>query len=139
MARIAYTVVSLRFFGDDLDPQELSTRLASLPTKAASKGEVTASPTGTRVAKTGNWRLTVEAHTAAGDLNTLITRLFERLTPNLEIWRDISSRFRGDLSVGLFLGTSNEGAFIAPATISDIAARGLGFNLDIYDKGAREA
>ena len=75
--------------------------------------------------------------TAIGDLNSLITQLFEQLTPDRETWRELSSRFSADLSVGLFLGTTNEGAFITPQTMSDIGARGLGFGLDIYDKGAR--
>ncbi len=139
MARIEYTVVSLRFYGTELDPEEVSTRLAALPTRALAKGDVTSSPNGTWVAKAGKWILTTEAHTAIGDLDSLITQLFERLTPDLEIWRELSSRFSGELSVGLFLGTSNEGAFIAAATMSDIAARGLGFGLDIYDKGERDA
>jgi hypothetical protein len=136
MARVGYTVLALRFFGDDLNPEEISARLGSSPTNAASKGDVTNSPNGTRVAKTGKWILSVEAHTAVADLDSLINQLFQNLTPDLETWRELSSRFSGNLFVGLFLGTGNEGADIASQTLTGIAARRLALGLDIYDRGA---
>jgi hypothetical protein len=132
MARIEHTVVTLRFFGDTLDPQELSTQLGALPTKSAAMGDVRQSARGRLIAKTGEWILSVEAHTSSNDVNGLIMQLFGSLTPDLGTWQSLSQRFTADLSVGLFLGTSNEGATIEAETAHAIAARGLALGLDVY-------
>jgi hypothetical protein len=39
MAVLSGSTASLRFFGDDLDPDELTKLLGCPPTKSASKGE----------------------------------------------------------------------------------------------------
>jgi hypothetical protein len=136
MPRVKHTVVTLRFFGDALDPQELTERLGAIPTKSAVKGDVTQSASGSIVAKSGKWNLTVECDSSANDLDGLIGQLFEELTSDLDAWQDLSSRFAADLFVGMFLGASNEGAVLTSETISAIGTRGLGIGFDIYDSGA---
>jgi hypothetical protein len=44
----------------------------------------------------------------------------------------LSERFEGNLFVGLFLDSSNEGISIARETIRAIATRGLELGFDIY-------
>jgi len=137
MAQVQRTTVTLRFNGDDLDPQELSDRLGTTPTRAFTKGATLPSAGGSdRIAKTGQWQLTLEGE-APDDFETLVTRLFHRLSADRDAWLDISKRFAGELFVGLFLGSSNEGVPVSRETLREIVARGLGLGLDVY--GATEA
>ena len=137
MAQVQHTTLTLRFYGDDLDPQELSDRLGATPTRAFLKGAKLLSAGGSeRIAKTGQWRLTIEAD-APEDLETLVARLFDGLNPEQDAWIDLSERFAGELFIGFFLGSSNEGVPISRQTLNSIASRGLGIGLDIY--ASREA
>lgn len=132
MAQVQHTTLTLRFHGEDLDPQELSDRLDATPTAAYVKG-ARLSPAGRpeRIAKVGQWRLTLEAD-APDDLEALVARLFEGLNPEQDTWIDLSGRFAGELFIGFFLGSSNEGVPISRETLHAIASRGLGIGLDIY-------
>jgi len=132
MAQVQRTTLTLRFHGDDLDPEELSNRLGAAPTHAVLKGAMlSSSGAQERTAKTGQWRLTMEAD-APDDLETLVARLFDQLSPEQNTWTDISGRYAGELFIGLFLGGSNEGVPISSRTLNAIAVRGLGVGLDIY-------
>lgn len=133
MAKIQETKITLRFHGDDLDPQELSNRLGAMPSSAATKGAKLRSASGReRVSKTGQWQLRVEAAVPDEEFDRQITQLFDQLTTDHDTWRDLSKRFDGNLFVGLFLGSSNEGVVISSETLSAISARGLELGLDIY-------
>lgn len=132
MAQVQRTTITLRFNGDALNPQELTERLGAVPTRSFAKGATLPSHDGAeRVAKTGHWRLTLEAD-APDDFETLTARLFNQLTPDGDAWLGLSQRFAGELFVGLFLGSSNEGVPISSATLAGIAAKGLGLGFDIY-------
>lgn len=126
--------VTLRFYGDSLDPRELSNRLGDVATNAAAKGGTWLTPSGAeRVAKKGFWSVRL----AAGDADTFgdqIAKLFATLSPDFATWRELSERYEGNLFVGLFLGSSNEGLTIAPETALAIAERGLDLQLDIYER-----
>ena len=134
MGPVKRMTVTLRFRGDDLDPRELTKRLGSPPTGAASKGGTWLTPSGAeRVAVTGWWRLRLEA----GDADTFedqIAQLFATLSPDCATWRDLSKRYGGNLFVGVFLGSSNEGLTIAPEAALAIGERGLELQLDIYER-----
>jgi hypothetical protein len=104
-----------------------------MPSSAAVQGETLPSSSGReRVAKTGKWLLSVEVAAPDEEFQEQVTRLFEQLTPDHDIWRDLSGRFAGGLFVGLFLGCSNEGLEIEPDIVNAIAARGLELGFDIY-------
>jgi hypothetical protein len=133
MAKIQDTKITLRFHGDDLDPQELSNLLGAMPTSAAAKGATLRSESGReRMARTGQWHLRVEATAPDEEFDSQVTRLLDHLTSDLDTWRDLSGRFDGNLFVGFFLGSSNEGVVIDPETLGAIAARGLELGFDIY-------
>ena len=137
MAQVQRTTITLRFNGEDLDPQELSDRLGATPTRAFVKGATLPSASGSdRIAKTGQWLLTLEGE-APDDFEKLVTRLFHRLSTDRDTWLDLSKRFAGELFVGFFLGSSNEGVPVGHEALREIVARGLGLGVDIY--GATEA
>ncbi|QGY81294.1 DUF4279 domain-containing protein [Sphingorhabdus lacus] len=133
MENIHQTAITLRFRGDDLDPEELTSLLGAIPTNAATKGAPLQSTGGReRVAKTGHWHLRVDPAEPGEEFDEQLIRLFKQLTPDLDAWRYLSERYVGNLFVGFFLGTSNMGVEISSETLSAISARGLELGLNIY-------
>lgn len=132
MAELNETVATLRFFGDELDPDELTRLLRSAPTKGAKKGGVWCTGNGTeKIAKSGFWRLDT-ADRSPGDLDTQIAELFKNLSPDLSVWADLSQRYKADIFCGLFLKYTNEGISLQPSTLAAVGSRGLIFSFDIY-------
>jgi len=133
LAVLRTTVVTLRFFGDDLDPAEVTARLGVEPTSTTIKGDIRPLTSGSRVAsKTSSWLLKA-ADRSPGDLDGQIEELLARLTPDLAVWRDLSARFAGSLFCGLFMETSNDGDELGPETLAMLGSRGLSLQLDIYE------
>lgn len=70
-----------------------------------------------------------------GDLNHQIEEILSGLTKDLEVWRDLCSRFSGCILAGFFMVGGNEGHDLSPATLKLLADRGLSLSLDIYSGG----
>ncbi len=122
--------VTLRFFGDALDPDDLSRILGAQPTLCRRKGEVIPDRDG-RVAETGSWLLSSQQQSKK-PLGDQIEALFARLTDDLEVWRQLSSMYRGDLFCGVWSEHFNRGFELSPELLQRIAARGLRVGFDIY-------
>jgi len=123
---------SLRVFGDDLIPDEISAALGAAPTKSEIRGEVLRSINGReRVAKCGSWRLHA-AEAKPEDTNAQVRELLAKLSSDLNIWRDIAKRFEVDLFCGWFMSGSNDGVELAPETLLALGERGIALSLDIY-------
>ncbi len=132
MAAVVQTIACLRFFGDDLDPDHVSKVLGVAPTTAYRKGDVTPSDKGTKaVAETGTWQLEADEE-YSGELPEQIASLFAALTDDRAVWKDLSSRFDGDVFIGLFMADTNEGFSLDPTILSAIGDRGLVLEFDIY-------
>jgi hypothetical protein len=139
MPGISRTRASLRIFGDDLDPDEISALLGALPNSSATKGEISVDKRGIeRTARTGRWLLQV-AHRQPGDLDGQIVELLSLLTPDTAVWRSLVARFEANIFCGLFMKESNEGFELRPETLEMIGSRGLRLGLDIYCSSPREA
>ena len=134
MARLNETTASLRFFGDDLDPDELTRLLGSTPSQGRRKGEPYwsrgARANGT--ARPGSWFLWAERR-SPGDLDSQIAELISPLCQDLAVWRDLSAHFEADIFCGLFLDRTNEGIDLRPETLVMVGSRGLVLNFDIYE------
>jgi hypothetical protein len=133
MAVIAETLASLRFNGDDLEPEALTSQLGGPPSRSWRKGEVFGAKRTNR-RRTGAWLLEAERR-EPGDLDRQIDEIFSKLTVDMSVWRDLASRYHPDLFVGLFLEKSNEGIELNDASLSLLADRGVSVGLDVY--GAR--
>jgi hypothetical protein len=133
MATVNRTVATLRIGGDSLDPATVSRLLGKEPTSSQVKGqELIGRNTGhVRVAKTGMWRLE-SADQLPGDLDAQIQELLAQLTPDLSIWRDLSSLHSIDLFCGLFMLQGNAGLTLSPESLSALGSRGIELGLDIY-------
>ena len=136
MASLARSVATLRLFGDDLNPEEVSTLLCASPTWAARIGDVTASnsPGGVRVARTGSWRLQA-SESIPGDVDRQIAEILGQLTTDLDVWHSLVARFDFDFFCGWFLENSNEGISLSPSSLTALGERGIELDVDIYGLG----
>lgn len=104
MAAFDHSLVTLRFFGDDLLPEEVSALLGATPTASHHKGqELRGNQSGTvRIARTGSWQLDA-ARREPEDLEAQIFEILDQLTGDLAVWQALA-RFRPDLFCGHFHG-----------------------------------
>ena len=135
MTELHKTAASLRFFGDDLDPDEVTVRLGAKPTVGVRKGGTWRTLVGVeKTASKGQWRMTVERR-SPGDLDGQLEELLAPLTTDLAVWRDLSGRFQADVFCGLFLNEFNEGISLSPRTLEALGLRGLSLDMDVYGPG----
>jgi len=126
------TAALLGFYGDSLDPEELTAGLGGVPTVGVRKGGTWHTARGAaKIAPTGSWRIKAE-DCSPGDLDGQIRSLLAPLTSDLDIWRDFSTRFGGRIFAGLVLAEWNEGMLLEAGTLALLAERGLYLDLDIY-------
>jgi hypothetical protein len=127
--------MSLRFFGDDLDPDEITARLGCQPSVGVRKDGIWLTKNGTeRVARTGSWRLKAADRTP-GDLDAQVAELLGLLCDDLSVWLELTERFKADIFCGLFMQESNEGIGLSALTMKELSARGLLIGFDVYDPG----
>ena len=133
MTVLSRSAASLRVFGDDLLPEEVTALLGASPTSFEVKGGQSQPNAGGRTftARTGGWRLQV-ARLSPGDLDGQIAELLDQLTTNLIAWRELTARFRVDMFCGLWLIEWNEGISLDPSTLAALGERGILLDLDIY-------
>jgi hypothetical protein len=129
-------VVTLRFFGDDLDPDEVTRLIGCAPTAAVRRGEQTPTRTGFRTERTGLWRLSSE-HRSSTDMEEQLVTLLERLTPDLAVWQSLTTRFHSDLFCGVFFSRMAGGLVFSPRWHRLLADRNLELGLDIYASDGR--
>ena len=132
MAGIGDTRLTLRFFGDDLDPSELTELLGGVPRRSWVKGEIRHSRSGDKVRESGAWLFSVPDREPC-DLDGQFKQLFSELSADLELWRSLTSRFGADFWCGLFMAKGNEGFTLEPDTLAALGDRGLRVHFDIYD------
>ncbi|HEX7898917.1 MAG TPA: DUF4279 domain-containing protein [Planctomycetota bacterium] len=121
--------VSLRVFGDDLRPADLSKRLGCRPTLTCGKGERLP---GRRVtARSGMWILESRTRRTL-DLGKQIDALLDRVTSDPRVWRKLTARFSVDLYCGLFPSREAQEVWFSPALLTRLAARQLSIGFDLY-------
>jgi Domain of unknown function (DUF4279) len=125
--------VSLRFFGDDLDPDVMTTIMGVCPTISYRKGDIFRGKTYDKIQKTGSWRYRTQR---VGDisLEEQMNNLFNLLPADLEVWRELK-KFDPDLFCGLWIKEWNRSLNLSSEILIRIAERGLRIGLDIYFDG----
>jgi len=133
MAGISRTRASLRIFGDDLDPDEISAQLGASPTSSAKKGQDRVNRDGVKrgIHRTGRWLLEAVPRQPE-DLDSQIAELLSPLTADIAVWRRLVAQFKVDIFCGLFMEESDEGLDLRPETLEMIGSRGLSLGLCIY-------
>lgn len=134
MVKLSESKVCLRFFGDDLDPAELTRLLGQFPTKSEKIGQIIVGKRSgkERVARTGSWRLDATKQ-VPGNLDAQIAEILELLTCNADVWQKLTARFKADVFCGLFMAGENEGISLSTITLQRLAKRELKIDFDIYD------
>ena len=126
--------VSLRFFGDDLNPDEVTHLLDCQPTEAHKKDDVVPSKFNPRIVKTGTWLLSFSKKSEE-DLEGQISQLLDQLPKNLEIWQNLTRRFDSDIYCGAWLKAWNRDVWLSAGLLSKLSDRGLNLGMAIYCDG----
>ena len=139
MAAIARVRVSLRVFGDGLEPDEVSALLGRQPTRSHRKGDQirTAgkasanSTTTTPTAPTGAWILDSGLSEKA-EIEDHVEALLSPVSNDSDEWASLTSRFSASILCSAFLDQYNEGFELSPRLAQSLADRGLVIAFDIY-------
>ena len=122
--------VCIRFFGDDLDPNEVSQLLGSSPTGSERLGDLIPSRIRSRTARTGSWRLATEQ--SSDEIEEQLVALFGRLTADLAVWQSLTTPFEADIFCGVFHVYQSHHVVFSPRLHPLLADRNLPLILDIY-------
>ena len=133
MAQIEKSVATLRIFGDDLLPDEISKFLDCQPTKSQIKGEVVRGhKTGREhTTKIGMWRIEA-TDSVPENLDAQVAELLNKLPQDLAVWSKLKERFEINFFCGLFMEKTNESVSLTSATLLSLGVRGIELSLDIY-------
>ncbi len=125
------TSITLRFFGDELEPSEITEKLECQPTNAYKNGEIIPSKFKPRVARKGTWLLQ-HGRNSVLNLEHQISDLFEQLPKDLEVWQDLTKRFESDIYCGAWLKGWNRDVYFSPRLLKQLSDRGLHLGMAIY-------
>jgi len=126
--------VTLRVFGDELDPDSISAMLGCAPTRAEKKGvPIPTKGASTHVAKRGFWSLSITSE-ECGEwaVDEVVIALLKKLPSDVTIWRHLTTTYKVDLFCGLFMEAGNRGFGLSAATCKVLADRNLEIGFDIY-------
>jgi hypothetical protein len=137
-----HSLVTLRIFGDELDPAPVSKLMVCAPTRCHRKGELITNKDGKpywnehtqrySTRKTGLWSVEAQRHEPA-DLEAQINEILDRLTADLGDWESLAKTCKVDLFVGWFMARSNEMFELSEGTLTALSSRRIGLVFDIYD------
>ena len=126
---------SLCLYGDDLDPEEVSSVLAMTPTHAHRKGDRirSRSPDAPKDAtyKTGAWILKIRGK-APQDPQALTLALLDQLPQDESLWAELAGRFDVRLGYGLHMEAWNRGFDLSQELVARIAGLRAVISFDIY-------
>lgn len=119
MALICRSTACLRLLGDALRPEDEVTGLLGCPPTKSHLASIQAPPGAKAPSRTGAWLLSAEER-SPGDLDAQIGELPSKLTNDLEVWRDLTHKFRTSVFCGVFLHGQSEGIAVSRAPCSPL-------------------
>jgi hypothetical protein len=131
VAAIARVRVSLRVFGDGLEPEEVSALLGREPTRSHRKGDPLPPERGAGVEPTGVWILD-SALSEKAEVEEHVEVLLGTVSNDPDEWASLTDRFSASILCSAFLDQYNEGFEISPRLSHALAERGLVIAFDIY-------
>jgi len=127
--------ITLRIFGNGLDPTAVSRQLGLIPSKAAKSGDVIArSRRSSRVrrASTGTW-IYAACRVHADSVSLAIDNLLRMLEPAGEAFLRLSEMYKVDLSLGVFPSSTGTILELPVPLLAALSAKGIAVRLDVYD------
>lgn len=127
--------MSFRLIGDDLDPDEVTSRLGITPEWALARGERRpAPPLQGRPQEAGVWLISTEGQVESTSAERHLVWLLERIEPVadavLEVRRE--QGLTADFFCGWFSLTGHGGPDFSPEVLSRVAALDATLSLDFY-------
>lgn len=127
--------VSLRIFGETLDPSEVSALLGCEPTRSQRKGEAVVENGASHEAETGAWFLESDEPTHL-DIESQVESLLHRLTGDPDEWASLTDRYAAELLCGLAGNGVGERWEISPRLSRSLAKRGLVISFEVLPEAA---
>jgi hypothetical protein len=126
--------ITLRVWGEDLDPDNISAVLGCGPTTAEKRADSISSGDGTRIARRGRWSLTIDSKDCdeGDDVEDGVRILLARLPSDGDVWASLTRAYRADVFCGLFIASSNRGFGISAETSKLLSDRNLEIGFDVY-------
>jgi hypothetical protein len=126
-----------QWFGGPVDRSTMTLRIACSADECEA---VSRSLDYTGNAPTKRWQLSAP-DSLGSDLDGQVRWILSRLSPDLVVWRNLTSKYKMDLFCGLFLDRPNRGVSLKPDTMRQLAERNLKIGFDIYapDESAEQA
>jgi hypothetical protein len=133
MGSVRKSVATLRIWGDDLVPDQVSSQLGCPPTASHQKGDtIVSGRTGEQsITRTGRWSLRSTDHEPES-LDAQIVEILSKVTDDMDVWGNLVSRYRVDLFCGLFMASENDGLMLSSTSLTALGQRGIVLSLDIY-------
>lgn len=125
------TVVSLSFYGRDLDPDLLTQVLGCLPSETRRRGAVYNPRFPDRLSPFGAWHLRTRL-SRTDPLESQILDILQQLPTASTIWQRLTGEYKARLFVGVFMNDGNEGFHLSPTLLARLAAYDLRLEFDIY-------
>ena len=118
--------ISLRIFGDDLDPSFITQQLGIAPTESGRKGEPNESSRRGAMSlwETGAWvfRLSVRSDTELGDA---LDELLAAMPQDATLWEELTSTYAVDVYCGVFLEANEQSTTIPADVLARLGRLGL--------------
>lgn len=131
MAVVVRTCATLRLWGDDLLPDEVTALLGCNPSSARRKGDPMRIPPSHPPSRTGIWSLSTER--SEGDaLDEQIASILSSLSQELTVWTSLAEKFDMDMFCGIWLDEPGQGLALCPSTLESLGCRRIRLELDIY-------
>jgi hypothetical protein len=132
----ARTFASLRLYGDDLVPDDVSRLMNLQPTDAAPKGFRTPAPRGkVRLAPTGRWILSTEDQICSTVVEDHLEWLLDRLDAAGVKPLDLPGVSHADIFCYWLSATGHGGPVVSPDVLGRLAGYRLLLGFDIYFGG----
>jgi len=125
--------ISLRVYGEQLDPGNISEILGCDPTSSERKGARGCLDDGAPIPRTSHWLLGIESKNF-GEQDDVdgIRMLLERLPSAGDLWASLTSTYNVDVFCGVYMETWNRGFGISPEVSRMLSDRNLEVEFDKY-------
>lgn len=144
-----HSAVSLRIFGDALDPGQITALMKCSPNTSHRKGDLIKNRDGVpywndhtsrySMRETGMWSIKVPMSEPA-DVEGQMHSLLAQLPTNLAVWSNITQNLglRIEFFCGFFMYRSNEGLVLSSEILKMMTDRHIELGLDIYSSSEEE-